>query len=148
MTNAVGFLAVSRTRASKAHGHNHRQVSQPAALSLASEAPDDKTEHNLIGRPSADVKSDPGLFTTLVCTLGVQGLQVIESWAPDHLHPNYGLAFYVLWRKDNKVPPKKHPNSLEDGEGEATKLWKLSHDNFECASERRRGRRLGKVEGV
>jgi len=111
-----------------------------AGPSLAPTIPNDKSEHDLIGGPFAVIESDPGLFTTLVRTLGVQGLQVvelydIESWASDHLHPIYGLVFCFLWRRDNDVLPKKKPNGLEDGEDDSAKLWfanQLSDDA--CAS--------------
>jgi ubiquitin carboxyl-terminal hydrolase L5 len=112
----------------------------PAGPSLASDALDDKTEHDLIGGPFAVIESDPGVFTTLVRTLGAQGLQVvelydIEPWASDHLHPIYGLVFCFLWRKDNDVLPKKKPDGSEDGEDDSAKLWfanQLSDDA--CAS--------------
>jgi ubiquitin carboxyl-terminal hydrolase L5 len=102
--------------------------------------PDDESEHDLIGGPFAVIESDPGVFTTLVRTFGVQGLQVvelydIEPWASDHLHPIYGLVFCFLWRKDYDVPPKKESSDLEDGEDDSVKLWfanQLSDDA--CAS--------------
>jgi len=130
MTNAIGFLTVSRTRASEAHGHDHRQVSQPAGPSLASDAPDD-----LIGGPSAIAESDSGLFTTPDRTPGAQGLQVvelygIEPWAPDHLHPIYGSAPCFLWKKDKDAPQKNQRNGLEDGGGDSAKPLfanRLSH---------------------
>lgn len=111
-----------------------------AGLDSASDTPDNKSEHDLIGGPFAVIESDPGVFTTLVRTLGVQGLQVvelydIEPWASDHLHPIYGLVFCFLWRKDNDVLPKKESNGLEDGEDDSAKLWfanQLSDDA--CAS--------------
>jgi len=106
----------------------------------ASDAPDDKSEHDLIGGPFAVIESDPGVFTTLVRTLGVQGLQVvelydIEPWASDHLHPIYGLVFCFLWRKDNDALPKKESGGPEDREDALAKLWfanQLSDDA--CAS--------------
>ena len=108
--------------------------------SLSSDPPDDKDEHDLIGGPFAVIESDPGVFTTLVRALGVQGLQVvelydIEPWASDHLHPIHGLIFCFLWKKDNDAPPKKTPDGLEDGEDDSAKLWfanQLSDDA--CAS--------------
>ena len=101
--------------------------------------PNGGSEHDLIGGPFAVIESDPGVFTTLVRTLGVQGLQVvelydIEPWASDHLHPIYGLVFCFLWKKDNDVLPKKESNGLED-EDDSAKLWfanQLSDDA--CAS--------------
>ena len=112
----------------------------PAGPSLTSDTPGDKGEHDLIGGPFAVIESDPGVFTTLVRTLGVQGLQVvelydIEPWASEHLHPIYGLVFCFLWKKDNDVLPKKNPDGLEDGEDDSAKLWfanQLSDDA--CAS--------------
>ena len=100
----------------------------------------DKSGHDLIGGPFAVIESDPGVFTTLVRTLGVQGLQVvelydIEPWASDHLHPIYGLIFCFLWRKDNEALQKKESSGLEDGEDDPAKLWfanQLSDDA--CAS--------------
>lgn len=112
----------------------------PAGPSLTPDTPDDKSGHDLIGGPFAVIESDPGVFTTLVRTLGTQGLQVvelydIEPWASEHLHPIYGLVFCFLWRRDNDVPLKKKPNGLEDGEDDSAKLWfanQLSDDA--CAS--------------
>jgi len=114
--------------------------SNPAGPSLAPDILDEKNEHDLIGGPFAVIESDPGVFTTLVRTLGVQGLQVvelydIEPWASDHLHPIYGLVFCFLWRKDNDVLPRKKSSGLEDGEDDSAKLWfanQLSDDA--CAS--------------
>lgn len=108
--------------------------------SLASDALDDESDHDLIGGPFAVIESDPGVFTSLVRTLGVQGLQVvelydIEPWASEHLHPIHGLVFCFLWRKDNDAPQKKQPDGLEDGEDDSAKLWfanQLSDDA--CAS--------------
>jgi len=56
--------------------------------------------------PFAVFESDPSLFTTLVRTLGVQGLRVVELYdteprASDRPH----LA--QARRNDNSVPPKK-----------------------------------------
>ena len=112
----------------------------PTGPDFPPDAPDDKDEHDLVGGPFAVIESDPGVFTTLVRTLGVQGLQVvelydIEPWASDHLHPIYGLVFCFLWKKDNDVLPKKESGGLEDGEDDSTKLWfanQLSDDA--CAS--------------
>ena len=114
-------------------------VAAPPNLSDPNVASDDKNEHDLIGGPFAVIESDPGVFTTLARTLGVQGLQVvelydIEPWASDHLHPIYGLIFCFLWRKDSDVLPKKESGGLEDEEDSA-KLWfanQLSDDA--CAS--------------
>ena len=108
-------------------------------LASTSGARDEKFQHDLIGGPFAVIESDPGVFTTLARTLGVQGLQVvelyvIEPWALDHLHPIYGLVFCFLWRKDNDVLPKKESGGLED-EDDPAKLWfanQLSDDA--CAS--------------
>jgi ubiquitin carboxyl-terminal hydrolase L5 len=80
------------------------------------------------------------VFTTLVRSLGVQSLQVvelydIEPWASDHLHPIYGLVFCFLWKKDSDGLPKKESCGLEDGEDDSAKLWfanQLSDDA--CAS--------------
>lgn len=114
--------------------------SNPTDPSLTSDTLDSGSERDLIGGPFAVIESDPGVFTTLVRTLGVQGLQVvelygIEPWAFDHLHPIHGLVFCFLWKKDTDVPPKKQPDGLEDGEDDSTKLWfanQLSDDA--CAS--------------
>lgn len=111
-------------------------ASDPTDPNLTSDTPDDKNEHDLIGGPFAVIESDPGVFTTLVRTLGVQGLQVvelydIEPWASDHLHPIYGLVFCFLWRKDNDLLPKKE----YDIPGGGDQLWfanQLSDDA--CAS--------------
>jgi len=116
------------------------QCPNPAGPSHTSDAPNDKSEHDLIGGPFAVIESDPGLFTTLVRTLGVRGLHVvelydIEPWASEHLHPIFGLVFCFLWKKDNEVLPKKKPDGLEDGEDDSAKLWfanQLSDDA--CAS--------------
>ena len=121
---------------------NPTNISNPTEPNLTPDAPgpDDKNEHDLIGGPFAVIESDPGVFTSLVHTLGVEGLQVvelygIEPWAYDHLHPIYGLVFCFLWRKDNDVPPKKKPDGLEEGEDDSARLWfanQLSDDA--CAS--------------
>ena len=113
--------------------------SNPVGPEFPPTAPDDRSEHDLIGGPFAVIESDPGVFTTLVRTFGVQGLQVvelydIEPWASDHLHPIYGLVFCFLWRKDNDVLPKGGSGGLQDEDGSA-KLWfanQLSDDA--CAS--------------
>jgi len=112
----------------------------PAGPSLTPDTLDGGNGHDLIGGPFAVIESDPGVFTTLVHTLGTQGLQVvelydIEPWASEHLHPIYGLIFCFLWRKDNEMPLKKKQNGLEDGEDDSAKLWfanQLSDDA--CAS--------------
>ncbi|KAF9649505.1 cysteine proteinase [Thelephora ganbajun] len=112
----------------------------PADPRPPSDTPDDESKHDLIGGPFAVIESDPGVFTTLVRTLGVQGLQVvelydIEPWASDHLHPIYGLVFCFLWKKDNDALPKKESNGVVDGEDDSAKLWfanQLSDDA--CAS--------------
>lgn len=122
--------------------HRPMDATVPAPSSLTgldpvSSTPNGVNEHDLIGGPFAVIESDPGVFTTLVRTLGVRGLQVvelydIEPWASDHLHPIYGLVFCFLWRKDNDVLPKKE--GLED-EDDSAKLWfanQLSDDA--CAS--------------
>ena len=110
----------------------------PAGPSLTPDASDNRSGHDLIGGPFAVIESDPGVFTTLVRTLGAQGLQVvelydIEPWASENLHPIYGLVFCFLWRRDNDAPKK--PNGLEEGEDDSAKLWyanQLSDDA--CAS--------------
>lgn len=107
---------------------------------FTSDPPDDRNQYDLIGGPFAVIESDPGVFTTLARTLGVQGLQVvelydIEPWASDHLHPIYGLVFCFLWKKDTDVLSKKESSGLEDGEDDSAKLWfanQLSDDA--CAS--------------
>ena len=116
------------------------QRHNPAGPSLTSDTPDARNEHDLIGGPFAVIESDPGVFTTLVRTLGVRGLQVvelydIEPWASDHLHPIYGLVFCFLWKKDSEALSKKTPEGIEDGETDSAKLWfanQLSDDA--CAS--------------
>jgi len=116
------------------------KCSNPAGPSLTSDTLDARSEHDLIGGPFAVIESDPGVFTNLVRTLGVRGLQVvelydIEPWASDHLHPIYGLVFCFLWKKDNDVLSKKKPEGIEDGEDDSAKLWfanQLSDDA--CAS--------------
>lgn len=112
----------------------------PAISHLAPDASDNESGHDLIGGPFAVIESDPGVFTTLVRTLGAQGLQVvelydIEPWASENLHPIYGLVFCFLWRRDNDVPLNKKQNGLEEGEDDSAKLWfanQLSDDA--CAS--------------
>jgi ubiquitin carboxyl-terminal hydrolase L5 len=106
---------------------DRQQVPQPHWSQLTSDAPDNKTEHNLISGPFAVIESDPGVFTTTVPTLGAQGLQVvelqdIEPWASDHLHPIYGLVF-----SNSTSPPllhrkQKKPDGL-DGRDDSTNLW-------------------------
>ncbi|KAF9783901.1 cysteine proteinase [Thelephora terrestris] len=109
-------------------------------LTGSNAASNDRDEHDLIGGPFAVIESDPGVFTTLVRSLGVQSLQVvelydIEPWASDHLHPIHGLVFCFLWKKDSDGLPKKESCGLEDGEDDSAKLWfanQLSDDA--CAS--------------
>ena len=112
----------------------------PGGPRLPPDASDNGSEHDLIGGPFTVIESDPGVFTTLVRTLGAQGLQVvelydIEPWASENLHPIYGLVFCFLWRRDNDVPLNKKQNGLEEGEDDSAKLWfanQLSDDA--CAS--------------
>jgi hypothetical protein len=112
----------------------------PAGSSLTLDASDNGGRHDLIGGPFAVIESDPGVFTTLVRTLGAQDLQVvelydIEPWASENLHPIYGLVFCFLWRRDNDAPLNKKPNGPEEGEDDSAKLWfanQLSDDA--CAS--------------
>jgi ubiquitin carboxyl-terminal hydrolase L5 len=66
--------------------------------------PTPNNEHDLVGGPFAVIESDPGVFSSFIRSLGVNGLQVvelydIEPWAVDHLSP-YGLVFCFLWHKD------------------------------------------------
>ena len=117
-------------------------ASPNASLEVLDSKPDGNPEsdHDLVGGPFAVIESDPGVFTTLVRTLGVRGVQVvelydIEPWASDHLNPIYGLVFCFLWRKDNDALSKKDSGGLEDGEDDSAKLWfanQLSDDA--CAS--------------
>ncbi|KAJ2966764.1 hypothetical protein NUW54_g13711 [Trametes sanguinea] len=60
----------------------------------------DELSLDLVGEPFAVVESDPGVFTTLIRRLGIQGLEVIELYSvepyeTDHLNP-YGLIFCYL----------------------------------------------------
>jgi hypothetical protein len=69
----------------------------PAGPNLTSEPPTYKTKDGPAGGPFAVIESATGVFTALVCTLGVQELQAVgpcdvEAWASDHLHSIYRLV--------------------------------------------------------
>ena len=58
----------------------------PACPNLTPDALGDKSGRDLVCGSFAIIESDPGVFATLVRTLGAQGLQVVElynveSWA-------------------------------------------------------------------
>ncbi|KAF8583304.1 cysteine proteinase [Ramaria rubella] len=61
---------------------------------------------DLVGGPFAVVESDPGVFTSIIRGLGVEGVEVeevysIEPWAIDHLRPRAkGLIFCFPHQKD------------------------------------------------
>ena len=64
---------------------------------------------------------EPDAFTTLVHSLCVQGLRVVElydikSRTPDHPHPTCDWVSCLLRREDNGALPEKKPPGLEDGE--------------------------------
>ena len=49
---------------------------------------------------------DPGVFTELVKTIGVEDVQIeelmtLEPEETERLHPIYGLIFLFKWTKDN-----------------------------------------------
>ncbi|TFY76289.1 hypothetical protein EWM64_g7722 [Hericium alpestre] len=87
---------------------------------------------DLVGGPFAVIESDPGVFTTLLRTLGVRGLEVvelydIEPWAINHLKP-HGLIFCFLWHKDTH-------RAQDFADPAAERVWfanQLSQDS--CAS--------------
>ncbi|KAI0067512.1 cysteine proteinase [Artomyces pyxidatus] len=82
-----------------------------------------------VGGPFA---SATGVFSSLVRTLGIRGVEVveiydIEPWAVNHLSP-HGLIFCFLWHKDHH-----RPTDFEDPAAE--RVWfanQLSDDA--CAS--------------
>ena len=51
-----------------------------AGPGLTPDAPDNESGHDIISGPFAVIECDPDVFTTLVRTLGAQGLQVVEPW--------------------------------------------------------------------
>ncbi|KAK0492690.1 hypothetical protein EDD18DRAFT_1357523 [Armillaria luteobubalina] len=70
---------------------------------------DDSNEQiDLIGGLFTIIESDPGIFTSLTCKLGVKHLEiievyVIEPWTVDHFNL-CGLVFCFCWRKDMHRP--------------------------------------------
>jgi ubiquitin carboxyl-terminal hydrolase L5 len=87
---------------------------------------------DLVGEPFAVIESDPGLFSTFIRSIGVQGCQVnelysIEPWATDHLRPQ-GLIFCFLWRKDAHRP-------ADFNDPDAERVWFANQLNDDsCAS--------------
>jgi len=98
MTDAIDFIQnVSQTRAPETHLRlvNANTIRPPnhTSPSLTHDAPDDESECDFIGGPFAITESDLGSPTTLVHTLGVQGLESPNSTISDHLRRIYGLVF-------------------------------------------------------
>lgn len=87
---------------------------------------------DLVGEPFAVIESDPGVFSTFIRSLGVDGLQVtelydIEPWATEHLNPQ-GLIFCFLWHKD-----AHRPGDFDDPD--ADRVWFANQLNDDaCAS--------------
>lgn len=55
-----------------------------------------------------DIESDPGVFTELVKTIGVEDIQIeelmtLEPEETEWLQPIYGLIFLFKWTKDNEA---------------------------------------------
>ncbi|KAI0349384.1 cysteine proteinase [Trametes cingulata] len=93
---------------------------------------------DLVGEPFAVIESDPGVFTTLIRKLGVQGLEVtelysVEPYETDHLNP-YGLIFcYLCDGESNAADDLPADEELDDPD--ARSIWfanQLSDDA--CAS--------------
>ncbi|KAI0323673.1 cysteine proteinase [Cubamyces sp. BRFM 1775] len=94
---------------------------------------------DLVGEPFAVTESDPGIFTTLLRKLGVEGLSVVElysveSYETDHLNA-YGLIFCYLC--DDGADTAKDLDPGEDfNDPDARSIWfanQLSDDA--CASQ-------------
>jgi len=66
----------------------------------------------LVGGPFAVIESDPGVFTSLIRKLGIQGIEVEEIYdiqsTLDQLKPK-GLILCFVWSHD-----KHHPNDFLD----------------------------------
>ncbi|OJT05865.1 Ubiquitin carboxyl-terminal hydrolase isozyme L5 [Trametes pubescens] len=94
---------------------------------------------DLIGEPFAVIESDPGVFTTLIRKLGVQGLEVVELYSvepyeTDHLNP-YGLIFCYLCDSGDDTADQLAGNEEFD-DPDARSIWfanQLSDDA--CASQ-------------
>ncbi|KAL6303650.1 ubiquitin carboxyl-terminal hydrolase [Sparassis latifolia] len=108
------------------------EIMMPGTSSLS-------VSHDQTGSPFSVIESDPGVFTSLIRKLGVQGLEVIEiygiePWDTDHLEPN-GLIFCYLCTDDNDSQEDAgSDNELEDRD--AQRVWfanQLSEDA--CASQ-------------
>ncbi|KAI0364650.1 cysteine proteinase [Pilatotrama ljubarskyi] len=94
---------------------------------------------DLVGEPFAVIESDPGVFTTLIRKLGVQGLEVTELYSvepheTDHLNP-YGLIFCYLCDGEGNTADAL-PSDKELDDPDARSIWfanQLSDDA--CASQ-------------
>ncbi|KAH9895837.1 cysteine proteinase [Cubamyces lactineus] len=101
--------------------------------------PQESESLDLVGEPFAVIESDPGVFTTLLRKLGVEGLSVVELYSvepyeTDHLNP-YGLIFCYLC--DDGADTAKDLDPSEDfDDPDARSIWfanQLSDDA--CASQ-------------
>ncbi|KAH9939773.1 cysteine proteinase [Epithele typhae] len=99
-----------------------------------------ESQFDLVGGPFAVIESDPGVFTTLIQKLGVQGLEVLELYSiepfdTDHLNP-YGLIFCYMCGDEETSKANEFGEEDDLDDPDANDIWfanQLSDDA--CASQ-------------